>query len=42
MSIRIVAIGGTINPTSATEQALRLACKTAEEQGAEVTVFGGA
>ncbi|WP_240782031.1 NADPH-dependent FMN reductase [Qipengyuania sediminis] len=41
MTIRIVAIGGTINADSATEQALRLATRPAAEAGAEVRVFGG-
>ena len=38
---RIVALGGTVNPGSSTEQALRLAASIAEADGAEVTVFGG-
>lgn len=38
---RIVALGGTVNPGSSTEQALRLAASVAEAEGAEVTVFGG-
>lgn len=42
MTIRIVAIGGTVNPDSATEAALRLATRPAAEAGAEVQVFGGA
>lgn len=42
MTIRIVAIGGTVNPGSTTEQALRLAARTAGADGAEVQVFGGA
>ena len=41
MSIRIVAIGGTVNPASTTEQALRLAAAEAGKDGAEVQVFGG-
>lgn len=41
MTIRIVAIGGTVAPGSTTEQALRVAAAKAGEQGAEVTVFGG-
>jgi FMN reductase len=41
MTIRIVAIGGTVNQESSTEQALRLAAATAAAQGAEVKVFGG-
>ena len=40
--IRIVAIGGTVNPGSTTELALRLATRPAAEAGAEVSVFGGA
>lgn len=42
MPIRIVAIGGTVNPGSTTEQALRLAAAEAGKDGAEVQVFGGA
>ncbi len=42
MTIRIVAIGGTVNPGSTTEQALRLAAAAAGAGGAEVQVFGGA
>ena len=42
MTIRIAAIGGTVSPSSTTEQALRLAAAGAEAQGAQVTVFGGA
>lgn len=42
MTIRIVAIGGTVNPGSTTEQALRLAAASAGADGAEVKVFGGA
>lgn len=41
MTIRIVAIGGTVNPASTTEQALRLAAAEAGKDGAEVLVFGG-
>jgi FMN reductase len=41
VTIRIVAIGGTVNPGSSTEQALRLAAATAGAGGAEVQVFGG-
>ncbi|MCT2559615.1 NAD(P)H-dependent oxidoreductase [Tsuneonella sp. YG55] len=40
MTIKIVAVGGTVNPGNSTEQALRLAASTAEEAGADVTVFG--
>jgi FMN reductase len=42
VTTRIVAIGGTVNPGSTTEQALRLAAATAGASGAEVQVFGGA
>jgi len=42
LPIRIVAIGGTVNPGSTTEQALRLAAAEAGKDGAEVQVFGGA
>ena len=38
---RIVALGGTVNSGSTTEQALRLAAGVAAGEGAEVTVFGG-
>ena len=41
MTIRIVAIGGTVYPGSTTEQALRLATRPAAAAGAEVKVFGG-
>jgi FMN reductase len=41
MTIRIVAIGGTVNPGSTTEQALRLSAASAAAGGAEVSVFGG-
>ena len=41
MTIRIVAIGGTVNPGSSTEQALRLAAASAGAEGAEISVFGG-
>ena len=34
-------MGGTVNPGSSTEQALRLAAATAGAGGAEVQVFGG-
>ncbi|MGN6500697.1 MAG: NADPH-dependent FMN reductase [Tsuneonella sp.] len=40
MTPRIVAIGGTVNPDSSTEQALRLAAHAASAMGAEVSVFG--
>ena len=42
MTTRIVAIGGTVNPGSTTEQALRLSAAAAAAGGAEVQVFGGA
>ncbi|MEQ1494810.1 MAG: NAD(P)H-dependent oxidoreductase [Novosphingobium sp.] len=38
---RIIAIGGTVNPGSSTEQALRLAAAAAGADGAKVQVFGG-
>lgn len=38
---RIVALGGTVKEDSMTEMALRYAARQAEEQGAEVEVFGG-
>src|SRR3546814_12614090 len=41
MTVKIVALGGTVTPGSATEMALRYALKPAEESGAEVLVFGG-
>lgn len=41
MTPKIVAIGGTINPGSSTEMALRIALDIAAKQGAEVTLFGG-
>lgn len=41
MSPKIVAIGGTINPGSSTEMALRTALAVAEAEGAEVKLFGG-
>jgi FMN reductase len=41
LPIRIVAIGGTVNPDSSTELALRLATRPAVEGGAKVDVFGG-
>ena len=37
----IVGIGGTINPGSATERALRLALGAAEAEGARVRLFDG-
>lgn len=42
MTTRIVAIGGTVNPGSTTEQALLLAAKAAADGGADLKVFGGA
>ena len=41
MTLSIVAIGGTVNEGSSTEQALRLAARPAAEAGAQVQVFGG-
>jgi FMN reductase len=41
MTTRIVGIGGTVNPLSSTEQAMRLAAAVAGDAGAEVTIFGG-
>jgi FMN reductase len=41
MTTRIVGIGGTVNPDSSTERAMRLAAAAAEGAGAEVTIFGG-
>ncbi|QKG72336.1 NADPH-dependent FMN reductase [Erythrobacter mangrovi] len=41
MTLRIVAIGGTVYPGSTTEMALRYAARPSIEAGAEVTVFGG-
>ncbi|WP_228242760.1 NADPH-dependent FMN reductase [Porphyrobacter sp. GA68] len=42
MTMRIVAIGGTVFPGSTTELALRQAAQPAVAAGAELTVFGGA
>ena len=42
MTPRIVAIGGTVSPTSATELALRGAMASAAANGAEVRLFDGA
>jgi FMN reductase len=42
VTIRIVAIGGTVNPGSTTEQALRLAAASAATGEADLQVFGGA
>ena len=42
MSPKIVAIGGTVSPKSATETALRIALDSAAGAGAEVTLFDGA
>lgn len=39
---RIVAIGGTVNPHSSTEQALEVAAAVARAEGAEVVTFDGA
>lgn len=41
MTTRIVAIGGTVNARSSTEQAMRLAAASARDAGAEVEIFGG-
>ena len=41
MTIRIVGIGGTVNSGSTTEQALRLATAQADDEGADVMIFGG-
>lgn len=41
MTVKIVALGGTVTPGSATEMALRYALGPAEETGAEVQFFGG-
>src|SRR3546814_19328615 len=41
MKAKIVALGGTVTPASATEMALRYALRPAEESGADVRVFGG-
>jgi FMN reductase len=42
MTPKIVAIGGTVSPTSATELALRGAMASAVAEGAEVKLFDGA
>ncbi len=42
MTIRIVGIGGTVNPTSSTQQALELATASAAANGAQVRLFGSA
>lgn len=41
MTLRIVAVGGTVNPGSTTEAALHYACRPAIAAGAEVQFFGG-
>ena len=41
MTLRIVAIGGTVSPRSATELALNTAIAAVEAEGAEVTLFDG-
>lgn len=41
MTPRIVAIGGTVSPGSATELALMVAIASAEAEGAAVTLFDG-
>lgn len=40
--LSIVGIGGTTSPGSSTEQALTIALRAAEGEGAEVTLFDGA
>ncbi len=40
--IRIVALGGTVHPGSATERALAITADVARSEGAEVTLFDGA
>ena len=42
MSRRIVAIGGTMRPSSSTERALAVASEAARDEGAEVILFDGA
>ena len=42
MTPKIVAIGGTVNPNSGTEMAMRIALNKAAAEGAEVTLFDGA
>ena len=39
--LHIVCIGGTVRPGSSSEQALRIAARRVEEQGATTRVFGG-
>jgi FMN reductase len=41
LTLRIVAIGGTVSPGSATELALKTAIAAVEDAGAEVTLFDG-
>ncbi len=41
MNVRVVAIGGTVNPGSTTESALRYATRPLIEAGVQVSVFGG-
>ncbi|APG61688.1 FMN reductase [Sphingorhabdus lutea] len=41
MTIKIVAIGGTVNPNSSTEQALVFTANVARDMGCEISVFGG-
>lgn len=41
MSIHIVGIGGTTRPNGSTEKALRLALRSAEDEGATTTLFDG-
>lgn len=42
MTVNIVGIGGTVNPGSTTELALRLSMAQAEAEGANISLFGGA
>ena len=39
--LHVVCLGGTVRPGSSSEQALRIAAKRVEEQGATTRVFGG-
>jgi FMN reductase len=42
MTVNVVGIGGTVNPGSTTELALRLSMAQAEVEGANISLFGGA
>jgi FMN reductase len=42
MTVNVVGIGGTVNPGSTTELALRLSMAQAEAEGANISLFGGA